>query len=555
MSEPLLSFKLAAALPAPHRFRIHHLSTPPIPSPAIYSAPPGQKPEKTNCESHFLSVSILHSPSPSNGPHAQKQDQKQEQIQILALEIIIYTTATLTTIFVSKADSTGYIHLLKIPKGTPSPLRTITSIFLSHLVELHQRKDRQLVVSLFARAQDQYLFPGSIENAGKHVLDDRGLIKWWCRVLEPVLHNGNTSDNENIKSTAKAYLRVPGCDLHEHLSFFPPSVRRSPNLRAQWYPSRDPLLLLNRPNNAPERCLIPRFPDDPKSRFVDELDEELTEPPPDPKKQKESPSKGKRPGKWRSVRSLEEFWETMAFRQECSSGRLVGFLWAVFTPDTLPSTSPPKLDFLAPKGKTLLPRPEGSQTAIPLHVPSSPAIDEIAPSASAPPLPPPSHSPPQKKKEPHSSTTGAVTLPQKHYTRCITLLLHLDYANLAIATESSERWISDVGICANNADWGYQIVGQRKLESDINRGEDEPVEGQKTDRKTLDEKVKRGVLTGPNVLVAGIVRKKKRAMDGEGSLTGEPCQTVPSPQVDALHPEEGVNVLSTGLVRKKPKVK
>ncbi|KAL8660884.1 MAG: hypothetical protein Q9202_006116 [Teloschistes flavicans] len=324
---PDLSSKLAASLPSPYKFTIHHLSTPPTPSPAIYSAPPAQVPEKTKCESHFLSVSTPHNHS---------------QIQLFALEVLIYITTTLTTIFVSKADSTGYIHLLKIPKGTPSPLRRISSIFLSHLVESHQRRDRQLVVSLFARAQDQYLFPGSIENSGKHVLDDRGLIKWWCRVLEPVLQSSPSKRNA---STAKAYLRVPGCDLHEHLSFFPPHVRRSPTLRAQWHASRDPLLLLNRPANAPERCLIPRFPDDPKSRFVDELDDELTEPPPDPKKHKESPSKGKRPGRWRSVRSLEEFWEMMAFRQECSSGRLVGFLWAVFTPEGLSASATPKLDF------------------------------------------------------------------------------------------------------------------------------------------------------------------------------------------------------------------
>ncbi|KAL9577927.1 MAG: hypothetical protein Q9212_006057, partial [Teloschistes hypoglaucus] len=164
-NSPTLSSKLAASLPSPHKFTIHHLSTPPTPSPAIYSAPPAHLPEKTKCEGHFLSVSAPHNDS--------------QQIQLFALEVLIYTTATLTTIFVSKADSTGYIHLLNLPKGTPSPLRTISSIFLSHLVKTHQRKDRQLVVSLFARAQDQYLFPGSIENPGKHVLDDRGLIKWW----------------------------------------------------------------------------------------------------------------------------------------------------------------------------------------------------------------------------------------------------------------------------------------------------------------------------------------------------------------------------------------
>ncbi|KAI4098666.1 MAG: hypothetical protein L6R37_006359 [Teloschistes peruensis] len=526
-NSPTLPSKLAASLPSPHKFTIHHLSTPPTPSPAIYSAPPAQVPEKTKCESHFLSVSAPHNGS---------------QVQLFALEVLIYTTTTLITIFVSKADSTGYIHLLKLPKGTPSPLRTISSIFLSHLVESHQRKDRQLVVSLFARAQDQYLFPGSIENSGKHVLDDRGLVKWWCRVLEPVLQP-SSHDEKNTTSTVKAYLRVPGCDLHEHLSFFPPHVRSSPTLRAQWHPSRDPLLLLNRPPNAPERCLIPRFPDDPKSRFVDELDEELTEPPPDPKKHKESPSKGKRPGKWRSVRSLEEFWEMMAFRQECSSGRLVGFLWAVFTPEGLATSSaPPKLDFAQ---KPSLPPPSTTAT----EKSQQPLASSSPPTSSS-----------SSTKDPtvvqsNSETAfldrhGGVTLPQKHYTRCISLLLHLDYATLAIAAESSMRWIEDVGICAGREGWGWDVVGQMKgagllgLEGAMGGGE---VGGRKEGMGEVGTGVEAG---GANVLDAGLVRKKKRAGDGEGD-----AGSAIGAEGRAMDGDTVVNVLSTGLVRKKPKIK
>ena len=45
--------------------------------------------------------------------------------------------------------------------------------------------------------------------------------------------------------------------------------------------------------------------------------------------------KKQRTGQWRSVRGLEQFWEMMSFRQECSSGRLVGFLWATFQPTKL----------------------------------------------------------------------------------------------------------------------------------------------------------------------------------------------------------------------------
>ncbi|KAL8731991.1 MAG: hypothetical protein Q9181_004107 [Wetmoreana brouardii] len=544
---PSLQSKLAASLPKSHRFVIHHLSTPPTPCPAIYSAPPGQKPEKTYCESHFLSVSITHN---------------DHQLQVFALEVLIYTTEHLTTLFVSKADSTGYIYLLNLPNGTSSPLKIISSIFVSHLVENRQRRDRQLVVSLFARAQDQYLFPGSIENPGKHVLDDRGLIKWWCRVLEPVLQSGTTPNhshhsNRNWKSTAKAYLRVPSCDLHEHLSFFPPNVRRDPSLRERWHANHDPLLSLSRNPGAPERCLIPRFPDDPKSRFVDELDEELTDPPPPPEpstiKAKESPSKGKRPGRWKSVRSLDQFWELMAFRQECCSGRLVGFLWGVFTPEDL-ETAPPAFK-ISPmlKPSSLLPTPDDSQnTAGSPILPSSPQTPASpSPKHSDNPMPPspPSNNlktlQPVKTKSyfspPH--TTGTIILPQKHYLRATKLMLHLDYANLDIAIESSKRWIDDVGMCAGrDGGWGIEVVGEmERLVAEGVAGIENGVGGNLGAGGD-----------GANVLGLGLVRKKKRGGDEDG--VGARGAEGVGGKVDA-ESHAGVNVLSTGLVRKKPKIK
>ncbi|KAL8724738.1 MAG: hypothetical protein Q9166_007777 [cf. Caloplaca sp. 2 TL-2023] len=520
-----LESKLAASLPKNQRFTIHHLSTPPTPCPAIYSAPPGQKPEKTSCESHLLSVSVNHD---------------DHRIQVFALEVLIYSTHNLTTLFVSKADSTGYIHLLKLPKGTPSPVKTISSIFTQHLVEIHQRKDRQLVVSLFARAQDQYLFPGSIENPGKHVLDDRGLIKWWCRVLEPVLQ----ANKPNTHATAKAYLRVPSCDLHETRSFFPPHVRRTPSLLSTWHANRDPLRdLAGRSPTFPERCLIPRFPDDPKSRFVDELDEELTEPPPE-SQTKASPSKGKRPGRWKSVKSLEQFWELMAFRQECSSGRLVGFLWAVFTPEGMEEQEggmgPTPFSM-----KMVVPTPNGSQESTPHNPPlSSPTKHPLSPtlfsptskytsdkrSVSSKSLIPPSHTNP---------TT--LVLPSKHYARINRLLLHLDYATLDLAAESSKRWIEDVGLCAERTNWGFEALGEKEeLAADAGGG------GGRQDGK--------GAEAGEaNVLGMGLVRKKKRDAETERERVAVVGGVGDG---DGPGDGEGVDILATtGLVRKKQKVK
>ncbi|KAK5240099.1 hypothetical protein LTR16_011110, partial [Cryomyces antarcticus] len=69
--------------------------------------------------------------------------------------------------------------------------------------------------------------------------------------------------------------------------------------------------------------------------FLDELDEEL----PDASSSQINVSPKKRSaGQWKSVKTLEQFWEMMAYRQECSSGRLVGFIWVVFTPSDVRST-------------------------------------------------------------------------------------------------------------------------------------------------------------------------------------------------------------------------
>lgn len=163
---------LAKVLPTGVEITVRHVSSTPTPCEALFAAAPGQVSEPTFCENHFLSVSI-------------DRNDDGETI-IFGMEVLVYNAAHLTTIFVSKADSTGLLHLLKLPRRV-SVLRLVSNTFLSFLARTRQRPGVRLVVSLFARAQNQYLFPGSIENAEKHVLDDRGLIKWWCRVLDPIL--------------------------------------------------------------------------------------------------------------------------------------------------------------------------------------------------------------------------------------------------------------------------------------------------------------------------------------------------------------------------------
>lgn len=535
-----LGDRLAKSLPEGCRFTIHHLSTPPTVCPAIYAAPPNEDPEETYCESHFLSISI---------------DSDGSQLQVFAIEVLIYTTEYLTTLFVSKADSTGYLHLLKLPQGTPSPLKIISTTFLQYLIEHRERPDRRLVLSLFARAQNQYLFPGSIENSHKHVLDDRGLIKWWCRVLDPILgiyENDNIVLEEKRKGIIRdgldfqshGFLRVPGCDSYETQSFLPKDEWGSIASKHRWL-TKDPLRELGRSPGLPERCLIPRFPDDPKARFVETLDDEIPDEDSRPSLSQTlaSPSKKHNNGRWRSVKSLEQFWEMMQFRQECSSGRLVGFLWATFQPAVLCAERQTNDD--EKRFQSVLPTPLDSQHAecslLPPQSPlrSSPA-PELPPSTPQKPIsleqtPTPT---PVKRKQATTmrdlpektkyyywpeSSRGEVILRQKDYQRAGSLLLRLDYADENVGTDSTRKWTSDVAERAGLKTWGRQVVGQRTTSA-------------KSDTIT-DAK--------PAMLNAGLIRKKKR-----------PAENTNGQEVEAglQSKEPSINTLSAGLMRKKAKV-
>ena len=537
-----LEERFATVLPEGCRFTIHHLSTPPTVCPAIYAPPPSEEPEDTYCESHFLSVSI---------------DSDGSQLQVFAIEVLIYTTEYLTTLFVSKADSTGYLHLLTLPQGTPSPLKILSTTFLQYLVEDRERSDRRLVLSLFARAQNQYLFPGSIENSHKHVLDDRGLIRWWCKVLDPILGSYENASNspeeqpnsfirDGMNSKSNGFLKVPGCDTYETQSFLPRGEWGRIAEQHRWL-TQDPLGELGRSPGLPERCLIPRFPDDPKARFVEALDDEI----PDEDSQSPlsqapaSPSKKRNNGRWRSVQSLEQFWEMMQFRQECSSGRLVGFLWATFQPAALCGKKKP-----IEEGRSQTP----SQSALPTPLDSQHGegffLPPQSPLRSSPPpeLPPstpqklvsleqtPTPTPVKRKQATAmrdlpeetryyywpTTSRGEVVLRQKDYQRAGSLLLRLDYADENIATDSTGKWINDVAQRAGLKTWGRHVAGRKTTSA-----KRDPI----TDAK-------------PAMLNAGLIRKKKRpAEDTNGGV-----------EAGSEIKEPSINTLSAGLVRKKARV-
>ncbi|KAH8652308.1 histone acetylation protein-domain-containing protein [Xylariales sp. PMI_506] len=552
--------ELARSLPKDVKFTAHHLSTPPtITEPLCY--PPAypstsqedshterraRKPLKTYCEKHFLAISIT-SPGQSG-----------VQVLALALEVYIYTTAYSTIIFISKADSTGYLTLLNLRRGTPSPIREITTTFIAYLVANRRRKGIQCVVNLFARAQAQYLFPGSVKNKGKHVLDDRGLVKWWCRVLNPLLEQAEpTSKTWN---NIHAYLTIPGLDAYEMRAFLP----RSSSTASSWtlgHPLEhiSPYLSDSVTFGAriPPRCLIPIYPDDPKARFVLELEESTSE-------------RAKLAGGWKSPKTLDEFWEMMAFRQECSSGRMTGFVWVVFDP---PSTKPSVTLGSAPVAGTASFQTSNANQSD--NMPQRPSTPERPENMVTPGSAPTTPAKPRRKKakkvlrgriiprQPHIKThqrtsfpklnktayyywpergRGKAILDETGYKRSVELLLHLEFGTLEQAITSSTRWINEVNV---GKDWGLEIVGQQEAPVPIATGSAgagaiNDLSGM-VKRKRSEAEPASDAPTTVNTLGAGLIRKKAKPNTDEAAASV------------VLDVEPRVNTLAAGLVRKKPK--
>ncbi|KAF4555189.1 Histone acetyltransferase-like protein [Elsinoe fawcettii] len=514
--------RLAERLPLGSRFKFNHISTPPTKCDPLFAPPPGRKPERTYCESHFLTVS-----GSKDG----------RSLLLFAVEVLVFTTKRLTTIFVSKADSTGCLATLQLPKGGGASLvRSTASEMIAWLVEHRQRPRIRCMVSLFARAQGQYLFPRSVENKGKHVLDDRQLVKWWCKTLDPVLRAERTS------SISQAYVIVPGFDKGETTAFFPPSWRQDPVEQRKWQFGH-PLEIITSNPIVPPRCLVPRFPDDPKARYLDELDEEI----PDSQggRSTASPSK-KGNGMWRTVKTLSQFWDHMAFRQECSSGRMVGFIWVVFTPPDVdtqfdddtssvfsgpasPSFGsfdmPPISEVMSQDSQESVRSTSRERIRRPLTgpiIPRAPKIKKVSSTLSV-------TSQPEESvffRWPEFSR-GQVVLEKSDYDRIHDLLLKLDFSNDDAAAQSTAKWFEEAAMIVGDAPkWGQEVIG--KMEAAV----------------VSHGIVGNGTAAQPNNLSGMIIRKKRKADDTRPVVNDVGQNSAPA-----------VNILGAGMIRKKPKVK
>lgn len=272
-------------------------------------------------------------------------------LPIFALEASIYTVPSTSTalLYISKVDTTG----LASPSA-PSPAKTIVASFLAFHFAHPPHDVARLRVHVFAKAQDQYLFPGSVENKGKKVLSDRGLIRWWKSTFDEAVRG---KDQEGMEM----WYLVPGLSHADSLPYVPASTEKD---APKWnyghpYDSITSPLFLSPPSSSsidaegPKKemvaltDLIPAFPDDPKSRFLhsltsssipssgnegdyDDLHASLVSNSfssgTSSREQMEVERKRERERVLSGcVGGVGEWWVRMETRQECCSGTLVGF--------------------------------------------------------------------------------------------------------------------------------------------------------------------------------------------------------------------------------------
>lgn len=202
---------------------------------------------------------------------------EKEEVAVLAMEIDVYDNNGMKTIYVGKLDSSGYHHSPSSIKGLI--VEILAGIFQHSIVE-----NKDMCIYLFAKSQSQYLFPYSSKNSNKHVLSDRGLVKWWLKTLDQACELA-FDDKYKLQKT----LWIPQMDE---------------KVQQRLYKVSDEWLIGHPyPNNALALDVIPKFDDDPKNRFMTSngFDENMT---------------------------VQKFWEQMDYRNEMGIGKSRGFITA-----------------------------------------------------------------------------------------------------------------------------------------------------------------------------------------------------------------------------------
>ncbi|KAG8874712.1 hypothetical protein FRB98_008293 [Tulasnella sp. 332] len=103
-----------------------------------------------------------------------------QSVFVSGIEAVLYSIPcnSSSILYISKVDSTG-----QTVAGCGSPTRPLVKALIDYFVSPITRPTRNMRVQLFARAQNQYLFPDSSLHMEKRVLTDVKLCRWWKDVL------------------------------------------------------------------------------------------------------------------------------------------------------------------------------------------------------------------------------------------------------------------------------------------------------------------------------------------------------------------------------------
>lgn len=337
-------------------------------------------------------------PTTSSGPDGSLPPSK--RVMLSALHAIHYLlppslssdrARSTSLVYISKADSSGY-------SASPVPYtRHLITSFLSYFLagpasltspspstatgpRLHSPEAADRVfVQLFARAQGQYLFANSSQNPGKRALKGLGLCAWWKGVYEAAaveaLRAGTSQAGAQAGSqTVRLAYLLPGYEADEADGLLGAPRRSLPaGLKWEYKPPYSEPILGALPSATSEpggssanssdpafpglALMIPCLPDDPKTRFLDELaanpEDRIRSAVTGPSVSRTADGGGERQTQTQIQTRRErsqaddeaerrratqilgrisppEFWTRMGFRQEMASGDVTGFFSLVY---------------------------------------------------------------------------------------------------------------------------------------------------------------------------------------------------------------------------------
>ncbi|KDQ62578.1 hypothetical protein JAAARDRAFT_171058 [Jaapia argillacea MUCL 33604] len=294
---------------------------------------------------------------------------------VSAIEAYLYhiPATSCAVLNITKLDSTGQAI-------APSPTPTLIQSFITFYGDRTTRPvaANHIWIHVFARAQNQYLFPNSSEYPGKRPLGDIQLCAWWKRVLTRVA--SEVESRAKNDTLIRLFHILPGYGETEAMHALQRAASSSAatphsSSNCSWtygHPYSQSEIPLPCSNSGSDEWrgnlgnFVPSFDDDPKSRFMDEI-AYITEADGVRSPQKKRPKlSSNRSGDLESTNSVNrdddsrnkrdkgdrprgeldrvtpgEFWERMSFRQECVSGAVTAFfVVGISCPADTPSLSP-----------------------------------------------------------------------------------------------------------------------------------------------------------------------------------------------------------------------